>query len=41
MTAELADSLRQMNLTLENYLNHISKTPEELKRIGNLKLKKS
>ncbi|MDP3764665.1 MAG: trigger factor [bacterium] len=32
MTAELADSLRQMNLTLENYLNHISKTPEELKK---------
>ena len=30
--AELADSLRQMNLTLENYLNHISKTPEELKK---------
>lgn len=32
MTAELADSLRQMNLTLENYLSHIGKTPEELKK---------
>mgnify|MGYP001559264251 CR=1 FL=1 len=32
MTAELADSLRQMNLTLENYLSHIAKTPEELKK---------
>ena len=32
MTAELSDSLGHMNLTLENYLNHIAKTPEELKK---------
>lgn len=32
MTAELADSLARMNMTLENYLNHIAKTPEELKK---------
>lgn len=32
MTAELSDSLARMNMTLENYLNHISKTPEELKK---------
>lgn len=32
MTAELAESLARMNMTLENYLNHIAKTPEELKR---------
>ena len=32
MTAELVDSLARMNLTLENYLGHIKKTPEELKQ---------
>ncbi len=32
MTAELSESLARMNLTLENYLNHIAKTPEELKK---------
>lgn len=32
MTAELSESLARMNLTLENYLSHISKTSEELKQ---------
>ena len=31
MTAELSESLGRMNLTLENYLSHINKTPQELK----------
>lgn len=30
MFMELSESLGRMNLTLENYLNHLSKTPEEL-----------
>lgn len=32
MFMELSESLGRMNLTLENYLNHIGKTPEELKK---------
>lgn len=32
MSAELAESLARMNLTPENYLNHLNKTPEDLKR---------
>ena len=32
MTAELSESLTRMSLTLDNYLNHIAKTPEELKQ---------
>ena len=31
MTMELSESLARMNLTLENYLSHLGKTPEELK----------
>jgi trigger factor len=30
MFMELSESLGRMNLTLENYLNHLNKTPEEL-----------
>ena len=32
MFMELSESLSRMNLTLENYLNHLGKTPEELKK---------
>ncbi len=32
MTAELSESLGRMNLNLDNYLKHINKTPEELKK---------
>jgi len=31
MFMELSESLGRMNLTLENYLNHLNKTPEQLK----------
>lgn len=32
MTAELSESLGRMSLNLDNYLKHINKTPEELKK---------
>ena len=32
MSAELADSLAKMSLSLENYLAHLKKTPDELKK---------
>lgn len=32
MFMELSESLSRMNLTLDNYLNHIGKTPEEIKK---------